>query len=322
MNDRTEVEMVADVDPNVPLTVVTPAFTEGSEQPDPAPLWDQTWRSFAYVMTCLFIMCYSLNYVLLRMPDPKDNPQLPDLGFDLFAPAEVELGTNIFLWCGNISLVLMLFGWFGGRQYMAVKWLHENKHVETLNFKTVFNTKYILNEELYAKTPYAIHLGKYYNMTFKIFTRYAQTYGCSCLMRVLSNLLTSLPTPNNQCLHPPSINHSEFLWNAVYGVLTFGSGNKHCGDLLYSGHSIVLTANFIALWVYGPLVTKWIRPWSLALVVGSWYTIVASRSHYSDDVLFAFYCTATMFLFMPEHLAPIIKSICYPTSPFRRLYKE
>jgi hypothetical protein len=138
------------------------------------------------------------------------------------------------------------------------------------------------------------------NLHVLAYARLFMTYALSILGRCVVNLATSLPPTNNKCRsEPPHI--ADGAWNVALTLLSFGSGNIHCGDLLYSGHSICVAVTTCMCWTYGPLVSRLYRPISAALALSTVFTIVASRSHYTDDIIVAWMVTLGLFASIGHH---------------------
>ena len=370
----------------------TPKANSAQRNSNPASLWNQAIRSFFWLLFTLLVLCFVLNIVTNRMPDPETNPQLPDLAFDFVFTKKMEIGHYTdFCIMGGLLLVSLLLCRICYEQYAAVAFLEDQGHIviggnsldgaapvvvtggdqeaaaennrrilskfsssrKSLSRKirskvqryldlgsAVFGTKYeFVDPKLRASIPFAhVFDEERWNEGAALVIRFCVAYGLSTIGRTISILLTSLPTPNNGCHdHVPEI-HSYFV-NTLLGFVTFGGGNKHCGDLLYSGHTILIVMNFLTLWKFafnnkrfsiypsppaagtgatgdtatsseedkwGTLVIKTILGVTVPLIGAmllllSWFTILASRSHYSDDVFFAVYCTASLFFLLEFH---------------------
>ena len=255
------------------------------------PLDVQATR-FTYLLLVAFLyLATALNITTLRMPDPATEKELPDLGFQLVPQApQLEHVTDAILWtlnamcgfvlfklyvihrraCGLPPLVLPIVGVLGTDTDEAV-------------ISNSFETR-------------QIHLIAW--------IRFVATLAVVTLFRVVVILATSLPATDNDCQHPEPI--SNPLLNIVLALVTAGSASIHCGDLLYSGHTVNITLSLISLWTYAPVVfvsksmMQLFRSLGVILMVSSWYTIIASRSHYSDDVIVALYVTLTAFWLIPH----------------------
>jgi hypothetical protein len=107
--------------------------------------------------------------------------------------------------------------------------------------------------------------------------------GSIMILRLFSFTLTKLPPPEPICINKPSWQHK--LW--------IHYEEKACGDYMFSGHSIhfVLVALFFSY--LSPYTIEKICIWIYSVI--SMMTLVASRIHYSIDVLISFYITFLSF---------------------------
>ena len=229
-------------------------------------IWQQCVRSPFFLLFSMFVMCFALNFTTRRMPDPGTQLQLPDWGFELTPELRsLEHGTDLMLWGMNA-----LDG----------------------------ATHFLLWRISTGKMDPAIHPAKFgFGPRRKLFAmswiRYWFTFGFATLLRSVTITLTVLPSPNNECKTRPTIDN---IWyNTVIGVATFGAKNVHCGDLLFSGHTVAIMSNFMAVWTYGPVCSAFLRPAAVAFTLFSFFCMLCSRSHYSDDIIVAVYVCATLY---------------------------
>eukprot|EP00759_Apiculatamorpha_spiralis_P008841 PhF_6_TR15684/c0_g1_i1/m.24391 len=100
--------------------------------------------------------------------------------------------------------------------------------------------------------------------------------------------ITSLPPTDNHC---QKVHHiPDILYNTFIGFISAGGASVHCGDLIFSGHEVNILTSMLTVWTYGQW-GDWRHRWAFRLTTAStvlsWLAIVASRSHYSVDVLLA-----------------------------------
>jgi len=241
------------------------------------------WQCFAFVwlfLFTMFLLCMVLTATTWRYPDPDTQLQLPDIALDtLPRMPELEHVTDLLL----AVLELMCFTTVG-LLYL----------VKTGRLKPVDVTR------LRKFAPYdGLHMVPW--------IRFFVCFTAITFLRIIVVGATVLPSTNNHCKERPDT--GNFWWNSLIGVLSFGGSNVHCGDLLFSGHTAVITLSVCAVWDYGPIVHRWFRPVSGFLMVCTWFTILLSRSHYTDDIVVAFYFAVTLWILTPHdphHGAPAL----------------
>lgn len=140
---------------------------------------------------------------------------------------------------------------------------------------------------LWTFHPFVFHIKRFY--TVVLWHRCLTTLVvCQCL-RIVSFMVTQLPGPNYHCregskmasLPTPESVSEVILINFPYGVI-YG-----CGDLIFSSH-MIFTLVFVRTYhKYGS--KWWIKQlaWIVAVVLS--LLIVASRKHYSVDIVVAWY---------------------------------
>ena len=124
-------------------------------------------------------------------------------------------------------------------------------------------------------------------------------WGWCMAMRAFSIVLTSMPATENHCQNPKTIDN---MWvNAAMGFFTFGGKNVHCGDLLFSGHTINILNAFLALSQYGRKFTLFILCAFVCSLI-CLFLIIASRSHYTIDVYIAVLISYLNFSSTPDSI--------------------
>jgi shingomyelin synthase len=251
------------------------------------------WQCFAFVWLFLFTMfflCMVLTATTWRYPDPDTQHQLPDIALDNL-PEIPELE--------HVTDLLLAF-------------------LEVMCFVTIFLLYLVKQGKLKAVDPRRLRaLEPLQNIHMVPWIRFFVCFTAITAMRIIVVGATVLPSTNNQCKTRPDT--GNFWWNSLVGVLSFGGSNIHCGDLLFSGHTAVITLSVCAIWQYGPIVSNWFRTISGFLMLCSWFTILASRSHYTDDIVIAFYIGVTLWLLTPHdpiHGAPAIWQL-FIQNPYR-----
>lgn len=131
-----------------------------------------------------------------------------------------------------------------------------------------------------------------------IITRFLITLGNMYLLRIVSISVTSLPPTENHCRY--EYKTIDDIWaNTLKGLLTLGGGNIHCGDLMFSGHTCMVTN----IWM--TIMTNYKKNYLLKipitiLLILTFFFIIATRSHYTGDIWIAFWLTAFVFKFAPS----------------------
>jgi len=141
----------------------------------------------------------------------------------------------------------------------------------------------------------ALQQPKFY--TCVLYGRVLSTLCCCQLLRALSFLSTSLPGPNYHCRagSPAATLPMPRRW---YGHLLVDVGEqatKGCGDLIFSSHTTFALVGCLSYQSFGNfnLVKKalWVSAVALSLL------IVASRKHYTVDVVIAWYVVPLVWSF-------------------------
>ncbi|KAK3099989.1 hypothetical protein FSP39_013111 [Pinctada imbricata] len=135
---------------------------------------------------------------------------------------------------------------------------------------------------------------------FIVMTRMFALMGTMYLLRCVTIFVTSIPCPNvnKEC----DIYPNATVWNRMYRALLIFSrmgiaimGNRTCGDYVFSGHTIMMTMCNLFINEYTPRTMKVLHMISWSLNVLGMYFILASRGHYSIDVIIAFVISLQLF---------------------------
>eukprot|EP01061_Rhynchopus_euleeides_P045484 TRINITY_DN818_c0_g2_i1.p1 TRINITY_DN818_c0_g2~~TRINITY_DN818_c0_g2_i1.p1 ORF type:complete len:262 (+),score=87.16 TRINITY_DN818_c0_g2_i1:181-966(+) len=195
------------------------------------------WTATTFFIIAMFMNCFTLNFAHWRMPDPRTQLPLRDVGFDLIPIIRLQWITDSML------------GFFNGA--VVALWLH---------------AWYVENNGMKARS---------------MWVKYFMVWGYCMAMRAFSIVLTSMPATENHCQNPKSIDN---LWvNMILGFVTFGGKNVHCGDLLFSGHTINIVNGFMVISHYGWRFTTLVGCSAVCVLI-CLFLIIASRSHYTIDV--------------------------------------
>ncbi|CAN1303953.1 Phosphatidylinositol:ceramide inositolphosphotransferase 1 [Linum perenne] len=124
----------------------------------------------------------------------------------------------------------------------------------------------------------------------------------SQFLRIISFYATQLPGPNYHCRegsklarlpHPQSV-HEVLLLNFPRGVM-FG-----CGDLIFSSHMIFTLVFVLSYQKYGSVRCIKQLAWLVAIIQS--LLIIASRKHYTVDVVVAWYTVNLVVFFVDKKL--------------------
>jgi len=126
-----------------------------------------------------------------------------------------------------------------------------------------------------------------------ILRRFMIVHGITALMRGLTMVATSYPDPSLVChdYEPPS--STSLFWHT-----TLVSMKLTCGDLMFSGHTILFVLIGLLWHKYTRMLGKcifWFISW-LGCV-----SLIITRLHYTNDVLVASYVAVTTWNLYHEH---------------------
>ncbi|KAJ7540285.1 hypothetical protein O6H91_10G007700 [Diphasiastrum complanatum] len=154
---------------------------------------------------------------------------------------------------------------------------------------------------LWTFHPFLFNKKRFY--TVLLWHRVLAVLVVSQALRIVTFLSTQLPGPNYHCREgspaatlPPPKNIAEVInINFPYGVI-YG-----CGDLIFSSHMIFAIVFVRTYQKYGT--KRWIKrlAWAVNVVLG--LLIIASRKHYTVDVVVAWYTVLLVFYFVDRQLS-------------------
>ena len=135
---------------------------------------------------------------------------------------------------------------------------------------------------------------------WNILGRVFATLGAIYVVRGVAIGVTAIPVPPNHC---------RVDWEAPEGPLgmvwlrtlaTVGLG-RHCGDLILSGHTIVVALSGLVMASYYAHRMWWGVSWAVwALCASGCVSFVATRNHYVVDVWLALIVTVSVWLILPR----------------------
>ncbi|WOL00710.1 phosphatidylinositol:ceramide inositolphosphotransferase [Canna indica] len=153
---------------------------------------------------------------------------------------------------------------------------------------------------LWTVHPFVCHSKRFY--TVLIWRRILAFLVASQTLRIITFYSTQLPGPNYHCregsklarLPPPESVTEVLLINFPHGVI-YG-----CGDLIFSSHMIFTLVFVITYHKYGSKRFIKLLAWVLAIIQS--LIIVASRKHYTVDVVVAWYTVNLVVFFVDKKL--------------------
>eukprot|EP00388_Colpodella_angusta_P044878 GDKK01064263.1.p1 GENE.GDKK01064263.1~~GDKK01064263.1.p1 ORF type:complete len:362 (+),score=8.28 GDKK01064263.1:63-1148(+) len=230
----------------------------------------QAIRLVLYLIVGFFLLANALNFTNSRMPPPGLNPPLPDLGFDITPKWNIEPLTNV---CVGILNALNIF-----TVYKLFLHSYGSPLLPIFPAQVLENP---LGKFLLCPPQLDVHPQKW----LEHFIRFAATYATVLYVRCIVITVTVLPATDNHCQTPVPI---DSWWGNVFlTIVTMGGGSIHCGDLLFSGHMTIICASALSIVFYGRYISKIFPIVALATFAASWFTILSSRSHYTDDIVVA-----------------------------------
>ncbi|KNE70157.1 hypothetical protein AMAG_15130 [Allomyces macrogynus ATCC 38327] len=112
--------------------------------------------------------------------------------------------------------------------------------------------------------------------------RFLYVHGTLLLFRSLTIISTTLPDPQKKCAEKLPVEDIFAPVNPLMPVT--------CGDMMFSGHTVMLTILAMIWTDYGPQIA-WVRRgiWTIAAL--GMLSLVAMRYHYTIDIMIALYIT-------------------------------
>uniref|UniRef100_A0AAF5D7G5 PAP2_C domain-containing protein n=1 Tax=Strongyloides stercoralis TaxID=6248 RepID=A0AAF5D7G5_STRER len=129
---------------------------------------------------------------------------------------------------------------------------------------------------------------------------------CLYIMRALSLICTQLPSGYydnySSCqsqISPEERNFKTFIHRVMGQVVTIGFQDNDkkmlCGDMLFSGHSLIMMTGVLAVSYYLPKKYKFMKYIIGFCAIVGMFSMIISRVHYTIDVLFAYWLTTGLF---------------------------
>jgi hypothetical protein len=230
--------------------------------------------SVIYFMISMQLTAWTLSLTWHR--NPREIPSLPDLGHDLMGPK----------WNFSVSLDL-------GPLHLG--------HLDADEVPDVFMVGSIV-----AAVTFTLS----HPLRWLILRRYFFIHGTLMIFRCFTVLVTSLPDSHPRCRHitpkgdqpqgSASIEHIRANLQQVLGVylrVLIPVGEVTCGDMVFSGHTLILVLTALVWHTYYPRTIQNLN--IIKTLVWTWsfcglFAIIGTRLHYTLDVLLAWYLTLTV----------------------------
>ncbi|CAK4634892.1 unnamed protein product [Aphanomyces euteiches] len=238
----------------IPLVLVTQSSSHNIRR---------TAASLVYFELATFCMCYSNSLAWFR--NPKNLLPLPDLGHDILP-----------LW-KDVTVYDKVYP-------------HEAHKIPDIVMGILIGSTAIFA---------MIH-----PLRWKIIQRFFIIYGSLCIMRSVTVICTSLPDSAEKCRQMTPLGNlqsgahgwEDITMRAVLVrslKLLVPIGEVTCGDMVFSGHSMLMTWHTYYKWVPGSINYMKVSIWLITQIFGL-VTIVWVRMHYTLDVVLALYFTVTV----------------------------
>jgi len=133
-----------------------------------------------------------------------------------------------------------------------------------------------------------------------IIRRFLVIHGTTALIRCICLVATSYPDPNRLCIGYQAPDTAALFWQETI----IHTGFLTCGDLMFSGHTLVYI--LIAM-LWQKYCGKYEKIFVWLLMLFACFSLVATRMHYTDDVLIAFYIAVTAWWFYHYAAQPHIR---------------
>ncbi|KAK7200929.1 sphingomyelin/ceramide phosphorylethanolamine synthase, bifunctional [Novymonas esmeraldas] len=248
----------------------------------PLPLSTQVMRFVPLLLLTVLLLGGAIVVTNARMPKPDKVRPLPDLLLEWIPKvAAVEGGTDVIIFLLNATAVVV-----GFKVFLLER--REHGMPDFVFLERVPKIGAVLNRIVFGvldsgRRPFPLK-----GVLKIMIIRFLTSYAIVMVFRAVVIVATSYPATDNHCQNWQEIENP--LLNIVLTLVTLGSGAIHCGDLMFSGHTMILCVAFMLAWDYSVYLHPWaVRLWGSVLLPTSYYCILASRSHYTDDILVAMY---------------------------------
>lgn len=161
--------------------------------------------------------------------------------------------------------------------------------------ETVFGFMFV-SFLIWTFSPFVVARKRFY--TAVLFSRLLMVLVVCQSLRIISFLSTQLPAPHYHCREgvPTAIREPARHWWDHIIIDPARQATGGCGDLIFSSHTTFILVGVLSYQTYGGILIAKILAWIAAAILC--LLIVASRKHYSVDVIVAWYTVPLVFYTM------------------------
>ena len=164
----------------------------------------------------------------------------------------------------------------------------ENAWVSESIFYTLF-----ISFVLWILSPFVLSRKRFY--TVVLASRLLTVLAACQALRIISFLSTQLPSPNYHCR--TGQNTATLDWpKHWYGHIVYDPVQQAaygCGDLIFSSHTTFILVGILTYTTYGSVFILKILSWIMGAILS--LLIIASRKHYTVDIVVAWYTVPLVF---------------------------
>eukprot|EP00929_Paragymnodinium_shiwhaense_P020694 TRINITY_DN13702_c0_g1_i1.p1 TRINITY_DN13702_c0_g1~~TRINITY_DN13702_c0_g1_i1.p1 ORF type:complete len:406 (-),score=30.34 TRINITY_DN13702_c0_g1_i1:127-1218(-) len=239
-----------------------------------------------------------------------------------FAP-RLAVGLAVFVFGSYINNVSQAWLQQNIAGYYEKRWLPDGTlatgpvKLWDVTFHTLPYVKDTVYADIFALGSCAIVIVRYLVLPGPMSLRWVILYrilivlGLLYLCRAFTIIATPLPNPDHTC--KPQISYPDDIWREGWAI--FIDGDVTCQDVMFSGHTTLLTTMMlfflhymqVSPWSQASLAHDWMSVptgvWLLSVLymIMGYYFIVASHFHYTVDVMVGF--LMSYFVFNSYHNA-------------------
>nr|ADI46956.1 MTM1058 [Volvox carteri f. nagariensis] len=149
---------------------------------------------------------------------------------------------------------------------------------------------------LWTFSPFVSQRKRFY--TVVMWTRLLMVLVVCQALRIVTFSVTQLPGPSFHCRANEQTSRRPWPahWTGHLVVDVSRQVSKSCGDLIFSSHTTFILTGILAYNEYGSLLVVKSASWTLGVVLS--ILIIASRKHYTVDVVIAWYTVPLVFFSM------------------------
>ncbi|KAG2429220.1 hypothetical protein HXX76_010990 [Chlamydomonas incerta] len=149
---------------------------------------------------------------------------------------------------------------------------------------------------LWTFTPFVTQRKRFY--TAVMWSRLLMVLVVCQALRIVTFSVTQLPGPSFHCRasEPTARREWPSHWTGHVYIDVGRQMSKSCGDLIFSSHTTFMLTGILAYNEYGSLAFMKALSWLLGVIIS--ILIVASRKHYTVDIVIAWYTVPLVFYTM------------------------